>query len=139
MTIKILRKIGFSALLLPLVLIAHAASADYKAGIEAVAKLDYKKAFSEFSRDAKKGHSASQYSLALLFHHGRGRAVNLRLARSWYEKAAKQDHTSAQNNLATLYRDGLGTKQNYVKAAFWFRKASKKHALAMNSLALLYR
>jgi len=113
--------------------------ADFKAGMEAVKKLNYKTAYLEFKVQADKGHAPSQYSLGLLHHHGRGRPVDLKAAREWYKKAAIIGHTGAQNNLGTLYRDGLGTKRDYTAAAYWFKKASGEHALAMNNLAILHR
>ena len=61
------------------------------------------KAFNLLHKSALKGHSLSQYELALMFHYGQGVQQNAELARLWFTRAAKKGHPQAQDILYRFY------------------------------------
>ena len=111
---------------------------DYKAGILAAKKQNYSKALSEFLPLAERGHSGAQYSMGIMYLHGRGVERDMKKALELFFKASEQEHPAAMNNLGRLYVDGTGVMKDYVAAVRWFRKAAKKHLTARNNLAQMY-
>jgi TPR repeat protein len=66
-------------------------------------KQDLLKAFKWYHKSAIKGHSASQYELALMFHYGLGVRQNAELARLWFTRASNKGHPKAQSILYRFY------------------------------------
>jgi len=67
--------------------------------------------FNQVHKSALKGHSRSQYNLALMFHYGTGVRQNAELARLWFTRAAKKGHPQAQT---VLYRFYSAKKPQYL-------------------------
>jgi len=67
--------------------------------------------FNNVHKAALKGDSHSQYSLALMFHYGKGIRQNAELARLWFTRAAKKGHPQAQT---VLYRFYSAKKPQYL-------------------------
>src|ERR1044072_4009951 len=80
-------------------LLASAASADIKSGIDAWAAGRYDAAVKEWRPLAEKGDADAQYNMGQAYKLGRGVPSDLKLAQTWYEKAAQQGHQPAQANL----------------------------------------
>ncbi|MBY5935565.1 sel1 repeat family protein [Tateyamaria omphalii] len=92
-----------------------------------------------YERAADAGHLDAAVSLAVHFHEGTGRAVDLDRARALYEAASAQDHPRALNNLGLLYVRGEGVAQDYERAAGYFAQAATLGLRpAMTNLGVLY-
>lgn len=73
---------------------------------------------------AEQGDSLSQYTLALMYHHGKGVPQDYREALRWYRKAADQGNVRAQYALGYMNYVGEGVPQNFNEAFNWYRKAA---------------
>lgn len=103
-----------------LLLGASAASASVKDGVDAWQAGNFTAAIGHWRPLAEAGDADAQYNLGQAYKLGRGVAVDLRTAQSWYEKAARQGHPQAQAIL------GLILFQNGQRAAAvpWLRKGA---------------
>ena len=95
-------------LLLGLALFAAApAMADVKAGVDAWAKGDFRKAVEQWRGPAIAGDPDAQFNLGQAYKLGRGVPVDPGLAESWFRKAALQGHEQAGDNYAlSLFQAG---------------------------------
>ncbi|MBT7485944.1 MAG: sel1 repeat family protein, partial [Rhodospirillales bacterium] len=118
--------------------LSSGAAADYKGAIKAAQIGDYISALREFKELSKKGHPPSQYSIAVMYHFGRGQPRDFAEAIKWYDLAVKSDYAPALNNLATIYRFGQGVKIDYERAFEMYRKAAPEHSLAKYNLGDMY-
>lgn len=81
--------------------------ADVKAGVDAWAKGDFKRAVSEWRGPAIAGDPDAQFNLGQAYKLGRGVPVDPGLAESWFRKAALQGHEQASDNYAlALFQSG---------------------------------
>ncbi len=88
---------------------------------------------------AEQGDANSQYSLALMYHQGKGMQLDYGEALRWYSKAADQGNAKAEYGLGYLYFRGQGVSQSYPDALRWYRKATDQgNAKAEYSLGLMY-
>ncbi len=101
-------------------LIAVPALADVKAGVDAWARGDYRKAVEEWRGPAVAGDADAQFNLGQAYKLGRGVPVDTGMAESWYRKAAMQGHPQAEDNY------GLALFQNNKRdqAAMWLEKSA---------------
>ena len=114
--------------------------ADYKAGVDAFGKGDYKIAFKEFLPLAEEGNSSAQYIIGRLYRLGQGVLKDYKEAAKWYKKAAEQDHSlisdyefrsemylinihKAQYYLGLMYENGKGVLKDHEKAIKSYKKA----------------
>ena len=91
-----------------------------KAGIEAWQKADYSAAVSIWRPLAEKGDADAQFNLGQAYRLGRGVAINLAAAQSWFERAADKGHVDAQTTLGLL----LFQNGNHIAGLRWLKAAS---------------
>jgi TPR repeat protein len=84
-------------------LAAAPARADVEAGVRAFQAGDYRTAIDEWRVDAAEGNANALFNLGQAYRLGRGVAVDLDQAETYYERAADAGHPAALGNLATLY------------------------------------
>ncbi len=101
---------GFKHSLLAVLLLAAAAlsapaGADFKAGLEAYQRGDYRASFGQWKPLAEAGNAPAQYNLGILYENGLGVAKNAVKAYRWYQKAARQDYGPAVRVVARFRRD----------------------------------
>jgi TPR repeat protein len=95
--------------------------------------------FEDLLNKAQMGDVSAQAALGSLYHHGKGVAQNLDLAKFWWEKAAEQGHTVAQFNLGLMYYKGQGVRQNFEQSVYWWHEAAVRgHAVSQFNLGLMF-
>ena len=132
-----LKRLAFfvAMLLLP----ASMVLADFKGGVEAYRKGNYKAAFEEWELLAVSGHTKAQSNLGLLYLRGKGVAKDEEAALEWFEKAAAQGLVTAQFNLGILYTRIDGKLKSETKSTEWYTRAAESgHANARYHLAQRY-
>lgn len=92
-------------LLLPLLLAAPAAFADFEEGHEAYAAGDYATAFEAFTAAAQAGDRRAFGKLGALYLYGRGTEVDYQKAWAWFHVAATHG-----DRYAGRYRDTAGSQ-----------------------------
>ena len=115
-------------------------AAEVAKGQQALNKQDYSSAYEEYLRVAKeKDNPLAQFTLALFYDFGWGRAQDRAAACEWYAKAAPGHIPAAQHFHADCLRHGINDKADPVKAAQWYRQAADNgYFLSLCSLAELY-
>ncbi|KQO55514.1 SPOR domain-containing protein [Sphingomonas sp. Leaf257] len=92
---------------------------DVKAGVDAWAQGDYRKAVEEWRGPAVAGDADAQFNLAQAYKLGRGVPLDPTLAESWFRKAAVQGHIQATDNYGlALFQSG-----KKAEAAPWLEKS----------------
>ncbi|UUL83752.1 SPOR domain-containing protein [Sphingomonas qomolangmaensis] len=93
-----------------------------KAGVDAWARGDYKKAVDQWRGPAVSGDADAQFNLGQAYKLGRGVPVDLAMAEEWYRKAALQNHPQAEDNY------GLALFQNGKRADAirWLEKSAAR-------------
>jgi TPR repeat protein len=128
-----------SVLLVAFITICSPAFGDYKAGVAAYEREDYKTALKEFGPLAEKGDAAAQAHLGGMYQHGYGVPTDYAKALTWYRKAAAQGNARGQTGLGFMYHMGTGVPKDYAKALTWFRKAAAQgYAIAQNKMGVMY-
>ena len=101
---------------------APAAAQSVKAGIEAWQKADYSAAVAIWRPLAEKGDADAAFNLGQAYRLGRGVAVNLGAAQSWFERAARTGHVDAATTLGLmLFENG-----NQTGGLRWLAQAADK-------------
>lgn len=100
-------------------LVAGAAGADVKAGVDAWTRGDYKKAVEEWRALAVAGNADAQYNMGQAYKLGRGVPVDPAMAESWFRKAALQGHAQAEDN----YGLALFQADKKTEALPWLEKS----------------
>lgn len=90
-------------LLLAILMAPAAARADVEAGVRAFQAGDYRTALDEWRVDAAEGNINALFNLGQAYRLGKGVAVDLDQAETYYLRAAEGGHPAAMGNLATLY------------------------------------
>lgn len=105
-----------------------------------LADSDYKLAYKEYSKFAKKNNPLAQFMAGLFYQNGWGMDKNPELACTWFKKAASQNIPTAAHNYANCLCEGTGmTEPDLKEAVKWFEKASGLgHYLSLCSLADIY-
>jgi len=99
--------VGAALATLATCLLAAPALADVKAGVDAWAQGDYRKAVEEWRAPAIAGDADAQFNLAQAYKLGRGVPLDPALAESWFRKAAAQGHAQAADNYGlALFQSG---------------------------------
>lgn len=124
-------------------LAATAWASDLEAGIAAMNRKDYPKAFQLLAPLAREGNPAAQLRLGLLYYHGHGVRESDTESKLWFERAARQGNAEAQFQLANMYLYGLvdgGRGEDHDRqAALWYFEAGRQgHADAQYSLGILF-
>ncbi|MBL4614314.1 MAG: sel1 repeat family protein [Magnetovibrio sp.] len=117
---------------------AVTAHAGYKDALILVRKGKWAKAVSEFEKLVAENHAASQFSLGLIYHLGRGVPPDLERAYNLYKMSALQGHASAINNIGMMYLNGEFVEKNRFIAFQLFEKAGAEHAQAKDNLGQSY-
>jgi uncharacterized protein len=99
---------------------AHAQSV--KAGIEAWQRADYPGAVAIWRPLAEKGDADASFNLGQAYRLGRGVALNLGAAQTWFERAARKGHLDAQTTLGLL----LFQNGNQTGGMRWLRQAAER-------------
>lgn len=98
---------GMGLIALAACFVAAPAMADVKAGVEAWAQGDYRKAVEEWRPAAIAGDADAQFNLGQAYKLGRGVPLDPTLAESWFRKAAAQGHVQAADNYGlALFQSG---------------------------------
>jgi len=140
--------------------VSSAANADPSKALEAYQQGKYALAYKEFKKSALKGHSDSQYNLAVMLYSGKGIPRDKAEAVYWFVKAAEGGDESAQYNLGVLYAtdkelpdeypmmengeiyfqvSNKQTPTNAEKAFKWYKMAAEQgHASAQLNLGVMY-
>ncbi|SEH18903.1 Sel1 repeat-containing protein [Sphingopyxis sp. YR583] len=93
------------SLALPLIaasMLATAARADVKDGVDAWQAGNYQAAVTEWRPLALAGDADAQFNLGQAYKLGRGVPADLVQAEAWYRRAAKQGHLQAEDNLGLV-------------------------------------
>lgn len=98
------------------------AFADVKAGVDAWARGDYKKAVAEWRGPAVAGDPDAQFNLGQAYKLGRGVPVDPAIAEEWYRKAAQQGHPQGEDN----YGLALFQNQKRDRALPWLEKSAAR-------------
>lgn len=113
--------------------------ADFAKGLAAYKTGDFATARKEFRESAEAGEAPAMLSLAFLYLHGEGVAVDNKEAVYWLELAAERGLAPAQHSLALAYYEGRGVERNTAVAANYFESAALQGlADAQYNLGVLY-
>jgi TPR repeat protein len=110
-----------AALLLGL-LSAPVSAQSVKAGVEAWQRADYAAAVGIWRPLAERGDADAQFNLGQAYRLGRGVALNLSAAKTWFERAATKGHLDAQTTLGLLLFQN-GEQADGLK---WLKQAAEK-------------
>lgn len=97
---------------------------DFELGMQASNRGDFEKAAELWTPLANQGDRFAQFSLATLYHEGKGVPQDNVKATHWFRAAAEQGLAPAQFNLGNAYLFGRGIKKDYSQALEWWRKAA---------------
>ncbi|MCY0149789.1 peptidoglycan-binding protein [Hoeflea sp. G2-23] len=88
---------------------------------------------------AAAGNPLAFYEIGARFTDGRGVAVDLSRAATWYQRAADLGHAPSQYRIANFYEKGSGVDRDLAAAKKWYQMAAEQgNASAMHNLAVLY-
>ena len=93
-----------------------------KSGIEAWQRSDYAAAVAIWRPLAEKGDADAAFNLGQAYRLGRGVALNLGAAQSWFERAAQKGHVDAQATLGLL----LFQNGNQPEGLKWLKAAAEQ-------------
>jgi TPR repeat protein len=93
-----------------------------KSGIEAWQRSDYAAAVAIWRPLAEKGDADAAFYLGQAYRLGRGVALNLGAAQSWFERAAQKGHVDAQATLGLL----LFQNGNQPEGLKWLKAAAEQ-------------
>lgn len=93
-----------------------------RAGIDAWQKSDYPAAIAIWRPLAEAGDSDAQFNLGQAYRLGRGVALNLAVAKTWFERAAASGHVDAQTTLGLL----LFQNGEQAEGLQWLGKAAEQ-------------
>ena len=126
-------------LLLSLIHVSPAFSADLQTANAAYSAGDYEAAAKEYTALANQGNVLSQISLAVMYLHGDPALRNEKEGIKWLTRAAEQGVGMAQFMLSLAYQKGDGVPQNDETAIKWATLAAERgHVIAQMFLAVEY-
>src|SRR6476661_2721380 len=101
---------------------AAAPAPSVKSGISAWQSGDFAKAVEIWRPLAEKGDTDAAFNLAQAYRLGRGVAINLGAAQTWFERAARKGHVDAQTTLGLmLFQNG-----NQTGGLRWLKLAAER-------------
>ena len=109
----------FLALAVWLLAAAPVAAQDFRAGLSAYNRGDYRTALNVWRTLADRGDANSQAGMGFLYFKGLGVTQDYAQAADWFRQAAEQGQPEAQLFLGTLHYSGTGVRQSYVLAYKW--------------------
>ncbi|MES2146546.1 MAG: SPOR domain-containing protein [Pseudomonadota bacterium] len=101
---------------------APLAAQNVRAGIEAWQRADYAAAVAIWRPLAEAGDADAQFNLGQSYRLGRGLAINLAVAKTWFERAADKGHVDAQTTLGLL----LFQNGEQAEGLKWLGKAAEQ-------------
>lgn len=101
---------------------APIAAQSVRAGIEAWQRADYAAAVTIWRPLAEGGDADAQFNLGQAYRLGRGVAINLAVAKTWFERAADKGHVDAQTTLGLL----LFQNGDQAEGLKWLAKAAEQ-------------
>jgi uncharacterized protein len=107
-----------------LLLLAAPLRADFKTGLAAYDRGDFRTALNEWLPVAERGDANAEFNVGLLYATGKGAKQDFRQAAAWYRKAAEQGVGAAQYNLGVMYANGDGVPRDVHEAVKWLQKAT---------------
>jgi TPR repeat protein len=75
---------------------------------------------------AERGDAVAQYSLGLMYYHGRGVPQDFSETVKWYRKAAEQGDPAASYSIGFIYDSGEGVPQDKAEALKWYSRAAEQ-------------
>ena len=125
--------------ILYLFLLALPLSADFKSGLAAYDRGDFKTAMREWLPVAERGDANAQFNVGLLYAGGKGVPQDHKKAAEWYRKAADQGVGAAEYNLGVMYANGDGVPRDVHEAVKWLQRAGDTGIpMGLEELADLY-
>lgn len=107
------------AVLLVAVLATHAHAQNFKTGLDAYDRGDFKTALKEWQPLAERGDARAQFNLGVIHFNAQSVPHDPIKTVEWYRAAADQGYGPAQAGLAFMYETGQGILQNYIEAYKW--------------------
>ncbi len=99
---------------------------DLKTAQTLLASGDYDSAFSKYHTAAVTGrHPLAQFTVALFYQNGWGRAADRKTACEWFEQAAQNRVPAAQHMTGLCFEEGIHRPADPVAAAEWFQMAAQ--------------
>ena len=98
--------------------------ADFKTGLAAYDRGDFRTALQEWLPVAQRGDANAQFNIGLLYASGKGVTKDPKQAADWYRKAAEQGVGAAEYNLGVMYANGDGVPPDVHEAVKWLQKAA---------------
>ncbi|MBS0497787.1 MAG: sel1 repeat family protein [Gammaproteobacteria bacterium] len=99
---------------------------DLKTAQALLASGDYGNAFDRYHTAAVNGrHPLAQFTLALFYQNGWGRAADRESACEWFEQAAQNNVPAAQHMTGLCFEEGVHRPVDPAAAAQWFQKAAQ--------------
>lgn len=99
---------------------------DLKTAQALLASGDYDNAFGQYRAAAVNGnHPLAQFTLALFYQNGWGRAIDRKAACEWFEQAAQNGVPAAQHMTGLCFEEGMHHPADPATAAQWFHKAAQ--------------
>ena len=99
---------------------------DLKTAQALLASGDYDNAFGKYHAAAVNDrHPLAQFTLALFYQNGWGRAIDRKTACEWFERAAQNGVPAAQHMTGLCFEEGVHRPADPVAAASWFQKAAQ--------------
>jgi len=113
------------AILLVAVLASPANAQNFKVGLDAYDRGDFKTALKEWQPLAERGDARAQFNLGIIHFTAQGVPHDPIKTVEWYRAAADQGYGPAQAGLAFMYDTGQGVLQNYIQAYKWLTLAAR--------------
>ena len=114
-------------------------SADFRKGLDAAQRGDFKTSLEEWEPLARLGDAFAQYNLGQMYRKGQGVPQDYETAVKWYRLAAKQGIADAQHNLGVRYAKGEGVTRDDKTAVKFFTLAAKQgYAVSQFYLGWMY-
>ncbi|MBF0456205.1 MAG: sel1 repeat family protein [Magnetococcales bacterium] len=64
--------------------------------------------------------------LGLIFHDGKGTAVDYGKAMKWFSQLTADNHAYGQYMVGQMYEEGRGVQQDWQQAIFWYKAAASQ-------------
>jgi len=97
-------------------------------GLDAHSRGDYREAYRQFAKAAKRGNADAMNNQGMLLLQGQGVAVDTVEAMALFRAAAEKGHVTAARNIAYMYENGVGVAQDMARSRVWYQ-----HSAALSS------
>jgi TPR repeat protein len=97
----------------------------YDEALAALAEGEFRTAYRDFKRLARKDHTQAQYQLGMLLLLGKGVGQDEERGIEWLKRAAENGSYLAANELGQIYLAGRGVAPNEQEAMKWLELATQ--------------